>query len=237
MVLSVASLTDDQRVRLETAIDGRDHQEEAFVALLENVRSWRPDAIPGDTPLILQPDFEAMLADPEQWRGTLCRIEGIIQQQHELERPYERTVEWFVRTDAGRPVQVFIAESDDVDIQRFGDGRRVVVYARFYKRIDAVARDGATHAYPVFVGRKPSLARGVTPAGGYGLLVTIAVPIAGLLVVFVLVWAWSRRRSARPPGRHATRAGAMIEVDDGGPLPDDPCEALGELKRRAEDRD
>jgi hypothetical protein len=236
LLLSVTPLTDGQSVRLETAMDGRDHQEEAFVALLDNVRSWDIDAIPGDSPVIVQPDFETMLVNPDQWRGALCRIEGVIQQRNQLDRPFEGVHEWFVRTEDGRPILLFITALDEATADRVRDGRGVVVYARFYKRIDAVARDGEEHRYPAFVGRGPALTGGVVDTGGLGMLVAVVLPIAGLLVVFLLVWMWSRRRSTRRLAVAAHRE-AGIEVDDGGPLPDDPCEALGELKRRAEDRD
>jgi hypothetical protein len=237
LMLAVAPLSDDERVRLETAIDGRDHREEAFVALLENVRSWNAEAIPGDTPVIVEPNVEAMLVSPDRWRGELCRIDGVIQQRHTLDRPFEGVREWFLRLDDGRPILLFISGLDEPEASRFRDGRRVIAYARFYKRIDAMARDGKQHAYPAFVGRRPVLARAAVGAGGHGILAAIAMPVAGLLVVFLLVWTWSRRRSGRQRVPIATPGESGTEVDDNVPLPDDPCEALGELKRRAEDHD
>ena len=76
LLLSVPPLTDEQRVRLETAYDGRDHQEEAFVALLDNVRSV------GDDDLVrLRPDPDRLVAEPEAFRGDLCRLVGRIEQK------------------------------------------------------------------------------------------------------------------------------------------------------------
>ncbi len=139
---AIEPLTDEQRVRLATAFDGRDHQEAAFVALVENVRLWTPGV--GDAPIRLQPDLTAMLGDPEAYRGSLCQIAGRVQQQTPLSALYHGVTEWFVRDESGRPILVYVVghEGDPT----IGDGQAVVLHARFYKRVDDIARDGASHS-------------------------------------------------------------------------------------------
>jgi hypothetical protein len=226
---AVPPLTDDQRVRLADAVDGTDHRDDAFAALVENVRRWTPGS--GDAPVRLQPDLERMLAHPETYRGTLCRLEGSLEQQAPLAPPWEGMAEWFVRDDAGRPILVYVAGLQPG--RGFRGGRPVVILARFYKRVDAVARDGRTHRYPAFVGAHP-LALG-SPDRGWARLWAVTIPVAAMLVVFLLLLVYARRGHGPMRGRAGAGGVWTEEMDE--PLPEDPAEALAELRRRAEAAD
>lgn len=230
LLAAVEPLTADQRIRLQTAYDGRDHQEEAFVALLENVEAWTPGL--GDAAIRLHPDLEAMMADPDAFRGDLCRITGTIQQRTPLGRPYTGVAEWFLRDEGERPFLVFVS---DLGLEKssgevFADGNRVRIVARFYKRLDALARDGTVHVYPAFVGRFPRTLMAADAA--WGGLWAVAGPVTVMLVVFVILLVYARRGGRSRPHR-VPLAG---ELPTHGPenLPDDPAEALAELRRRAE---
>jgi len=236
VLAAIPPLAEDQRVRLETAYDGRDHREEAFVALVENVETWTEGL--ADAPVRLSPDFDAMLASPDEYRGELCRVIGVLQQRTRLARPHDRAWEWFIRDDSGRAIMVYVVGLTAEDETAFADGRRVAIVARFYKRVDATARDGRTHSYPALVGAFPRLA-GSAASGGADLrgLFTLAIVLLALavaVVVLLVVLARRQRAGARThrPSIHADDKDG--EVDAGGPLPDDPAEALAELKRRAE---
>jgi hypothetical protein len=236
LLTAIAPLTEDQRVRISTAYDGRDHREEAFAALLENAAAWSEGV--GDAPVRLSTDIEAMIADPDEYRGELYRIVGALQQRTRLDRPWQGVWEWFVRDDSGRPVIVYVTGLMPEDEAHFRDGRRVLIYARYYKRIDAVARDGQLRSYAAFVGAHPSPASGAaSDASAFSVVLALAaLVLVGLVVVLVLVFVAARRQRSRRPARRAL-PGAEAEataVDDGGPLPDDPAEALAELRRRAE---
>ncbi len=224
---AIEPLTDDQRVRLATAFDGRDHQEAAFVALVENVVLWTPGV--GDSPIRMQPDLTAMLGDPESYRGSLCQIAGRVQQQTPLSALYEGVTEWFVRDESGRPILVYVVghEGDPT----IGDGQAVVLHARFYKRVDDIARDGVSRSYPAFVGAWPR--RPVAADAALGGVLVVVVPIAVLLVIFLLLMLYVRRnRTERRVGRPVV--GERHEVDESPALPDDPVDALNEMRRRAE---
>jgi hypothetical protein len=222
---AIPPLTDDQRARLATAADGRDARDEAFAALVENVGAWA--AAPGDAAPRPDPDLASMLDEPAAYRGELYRIVGSIQQQTPLAYPYEDVGEWALRDGAGRPILVYVCglAAD----HGLGVGRRVAIPARFYKRVDAVARDGRLHRYPAFVGAFP---RPAAAGEGWTRLWTVTVPVAIMLAVFLVLLLYARR------GRGPMRARAPVAGpwDDQGdePLPEDPAQALAELRRQAE---
>ncbi len=230
LVAAVEPLTADQRIRLQTAYEGRDHQEEAFVALLENIEAWTPGL--GDAALRLHPDLEAMMAEPDAFRGDLCRVTGTIQQQTPLGRPYTGVAEWFLRDEEERPFLVFVTDRGLAKSSGkvFADGNRVRIVARFYKRVDALARDGTVHMYPAFVGRFPRSLMAADAA--WGGLWAVAGPVAVMLVVFAILLGYARRGGRSRPHRVPVAGEFPVQVHQR--LPDDPAEALAELRRRAE---
>ncbi|MHC4990525.1 MAG: hypothetical protein ACYTGC_06050, partial [Planctomycetota bacterium] len=152
-------LSPEQETRLATARDGRDHQDEAFVALVEHVRSWPEDL--GDAAIRIRPDYDAMLEAPAAFRGDLCRVRGAIQQRNTLRAPDPQVTAWFLRTDDGRPLLVYVVDAPATS-DTFRDGQVVTIDARFYKRVELTARDGRSRSYPAFVGAFPRH----VPAGG-----------------------------------------------------------------------
>ena len=77
-------------------------------------------------------------------------------------------------------------------------------------------------------------ARLLPGGGGLGHLWVVVVPVAVMLVVFLALLVYARRG-----GRPARAVARLVPPVPGGepPLPDDPVEALGELRRRAGARD
>lgn len=226
LLAAVPPLTDAELARLRTADDGTDRRGAAFAALVEHVARWTPAAAGGDD--LPAPDLDALLADPDAHRGRPFRAAGVIQQQVPLAYPYEHVGEWFVRDAAGRPFVVYVCGLDAAGA--FRDGRAVAVTARFYKRVEATARDGRPRRYAAFVGAfpRPDPAR----RAGRARLWLVTAPVAVMLVVFLLLLLYARR-GGKPV--RARRAAAAPWVDPGDePLPDDPAEALAELRRRAE---
>jgi hypothetical protein len=225
LLAAIPPLTDDERARVATAADGRDARDEAFAALVENVSRWTPGAAaPALQP---DPDLDSMLAEPAAHRGRLCRVAGSIQQQTPLAYPYEDVGEWVVRDVAGRPILVYVCGL--APDHGFRVGRQVVIPARFYKRVDAVALDGRLHRYPAFIGAFP---RPAAADEGWARLWTVTVPVAIMLVVFLLLLLYARRGQG-PMRRRAATAGPWADHRDER-LPEDPAEALAELRRQAE---
>ncbi|MHC4767550.1 MAG: hypothetical protein ACYTEI_02425 [Planctomycetota bacterium] len=225
-IAAIPPLTDDERARLDGAVDGRDQRGEAFAALVENVGRWTPGT--GDTAVRLDPDFEQMLAEPGAHRGLLFRVAGMIELQTPLAYPYEDVSEWVVRDGSGRLALVFVCRL--APDHGFLPNRPVVIPARFYKRVDAVALDGRMHRYPAFVGAFPEPGAG---GGGWGRLWAVTVPVAVMLVVFLLLLLYARRGQGPMRGRVGT-AGPWTTDQGDEHLPDDPAEALAELRRQAE---
>ncbi len=229
LILALAAippLSDDQRVRLGDTADGRGYQEAAFDALVENVRLWSPGA--GDAPVRLHPNLEAMLADPDSFRGQVCRITGAIQQQTQLPAPHDDVVEWFVRDDDDRPILIYVLGPQE----SFRDGQEIAVLARFYKYVDEKARDGEVHRYPAFVGAFPTrLATGEVTA--WWPVWIVAVPVALMLIVFLVLFVYATRRRPSGSRRRLVSTGTALPEEGIKPLPEDPAEALAELRRRA----
>lgn len=228
---SIAPLTDEQRDRLSLANDGGDHQEEAFLALLENVRQWRESTT--ESPTADAVDAAMLLTDPSSYRGELFVVKGVLQQQSPLGPGFENVFEWFIRDDNGRAQLMYLVDSSKA---QWRDGQRIEVPARFYKVVQMVARNGSVQQYPAFVGAFPKLAQSPSITSDVGSRWLLAIPIAALVVAYFILSRWVRRtkrvafsqrigRWRQPP--------ADAPVDDDAHLPDDPAAALAELKRRA----
>lgn len=229
VMLGADGLTDDRRERLATAHDGGDFREEAFFALVEHFREW-DGALPTEPMrLYFQPD--AMTADPDSLRGELCLVLGRLEQRTPLPTPYDVGEEWFIRDRSGQPVIVYVV---GVDGARFTEGQKLRVVSRFYKRVDAQARDGVVRQYAAFVGARPQRIHYEDPRAPVELIV---VPVGVLFGGFVLLWLYVRRQRRGVPVRGRLTGidndGSSM-ADSGGSLPENPVEALAELKRRAD---
>jgi hypothetical protein len=226
-------LTSSQREALSTIVDGPDQRDEAFAALIENAQQWtRQNA--ADEPIRLHPDFKAIIEHPASYRGDLCRIVGSIDQQRRLEAPDERVWERFIRLPDRTPIIVYVVDLNQP--QLFRDGDRIEIDARFYKRIDLTARDGVVRAFPAFVGALPTLAG--ARDGGLGSakqnpLWILAGPIIVMGIAFAVLMIFVRRRRLAVHSAANRAHAASDAVDESRGLPDDPAEALAELKRRA----
>jgi hypothetical protein len=223
---AIPPLTDDERARLDGAVDGRDQRGAAFAALVENVGRWTPEA--GDTPVRLDPDLDQLVAEPAAHRGRLFRIAGRLELQTPLAYPYEDVREWIVRDGSGRLAMVFVCGL--VPDREFRPDEHVDILARYYKRVDAVARDDRLHEYPAFVGAFPEIRAG---GAGWGRLWTVTIPVAVMLRVFLLLLLYARRGRGPMRGRVGATGPWTTEPGDAH-LPDDPAQALAELRRRAE---
>lgn len=227
----IPPLSEDQISRLNTAQDGQDYQEKAFSTLLENMKLYSGEI--GDALIRLNPDIDSMIKRPTEYRGDLCRLIGVIQQQSRLPVPYESVSEWFVRDDAGRPMLIYVSGFPVESGTGFPNGVRVQIVARFYKRVDFIARDGIQRSYAGFVGVKPKKL-GLIAGDPLSRLWTVLIPVALLAIIFIILFAYVRHQKKRPH-RHLAPVTKETEVDEAGTLSDDPAQALSELRQMADD--
>jgi hypothetical protein len=231
-------LTDAQQVRLAQANDGGDHQEEAFLALAEHVRSW---AAPNAQSLVSVSatgfaDIATLMRQPAAHRGEFAVVRGAIQQQSPLGPGFDDVHEWFVRDADGKAVIVYVIPPP-ANGSTWRDGQSIEVPARFYKIVQAVARDGSVQQYPAFVGAFPRAAVRASGSQAVESLWLLAVPVGALIVVYFALSRWARsanrNRQAMPARARRFSPPPEIPLDADGALPDDPAAALAELKRRA----
>ena len=139
-------------------------------------------------------------------------ITGSLQQQTPSpEQP--RISEWFVRVESGRPILLYVYGSDvgsgvgapgPDSGDDFEDGQTITIPARFYKRVEAVARDGRVHEYAAFVGAFPRLVATDTRDNPrddrWAGMWLVAAPIMIMMGVFILLLIYARRGGRRPRG-------------------------------------
>lgn len=233
-IAAIPPLTNEQVARVSGAADGADYHDEAFLALVENARQWTEGL--GDAPIRLNPNLQAMTQDPAAFRGELCRASGTLQQMTRLAPPYQDVNEWFVQTSDGQAVIAYVVGMDQSS--RFIELQVVELDARFYKRMELTSRDGVKRNYPALVGAFPRSS--TPPLQGVSRSSVIAGLVVLMAVIFVGVLLWARKSGGGRRGRLGVQnsgssfAPGVWSVDDDAPLPDDPGQALAELKRRAE---
>ena len=189
-----------------------------------------------DEVAVADPDISRMLTSPASFRGQLFQLSGQLVMNNDVTRPLglkpgtRPLQEWIVRSDKGIPFIVYVVTDGN---RSASVGQDVTIDGRFYKRLRLQARDGNMKNYAAFVSPGPTRhvrPEGMTAEHGWGVVVLIVFLV--LILLFVLLVTRRARRNGALAG---TRMGHALatEVDDGRPLPDDPVEALGELRRRA----
>lgn len=246
VAMAVPPLTDQDRAQLETAQDGSARIDEAALyPLLGNAMAWEV----ADESGARIANYHALRQHPSDFRGQLFLIEGKVARSRRfaLNRPGpwgEAVTEWVVQ---------FGPNPADVAVVFFVDPQgtmpappirtKVRAAARFYK----VWADRDQHDQPtrflVFVAGRATTTSGrpggPDPTGcGPGPARSELIVVVGLLLaVFFLL-----RRTLRPslpqrrsPVQHRTGHDQLPEPDS--PLPEDPADALAELRRRREQSD
>ena len=198
---AVEPLNESQLVRLGDVADTSGSIDEAgMYALLENAASWEGDVEAGAAVL----DYGGALGAPEEWRGRLCLVEGVLWRVVEpsLGRSGWEGVRGLVvemaggggvdTEDAGdsgrRYVMVYLTDPPEIGLRDEAAGlpwvmgAEVRVVGRFYKVMLSETERSGVAGLPVFVGRGVTRL-GAVGSGGGGLLGSGA----GVLVVTVVV--------------------------------------------------
>jgi len=213
-VAAVEPLSEAQLRQLETATDFTPSWDEpALYPLLQNVLRW--DTL--DEAGAMIPDWNALSADPESYRGRLFLVRGQLggppeKLQRRLARPgpWDGKIErWGIlyRVNPDQVAVIYLVDPPP-PAQTPRVAARVQILCRFYKiwRFDDL--EGRTTDYPVFIGKTVSRWTGAsgepprTGDGGVGALMARLFPVIVLLLIFLFVML---RRTGGGGGLFSTR--------------------------------
>lgn len=205
--------------------DASDVPDAAFAVMSEHVTAT--EQVQSNEPIRLQVFVEDLLADPSASRGDLYRVEGQFLQRRNMPPPYQEIEEWFLRLPSGDPVAVYLPVEDAqaMDVE----GQSISIDARFYKVLQAVARDQQLHRYPAFFGRSPQLLSKNSSAAVERMDILVLLGFLVLLVIIGLVVMAFARRQKRVLPRWSPGP-----VEPRANITDDPAVALRELRAKAE---
>ncbi len=217
-------MSENVQIRLETSVDGRDTQSEAFQALLEDVRGWSAPLGAVGTEM----DRESLTNNPAAFRGDLIHWSGSLEQAREAS-PWIDVQEWFVRGADGKVFIVFVEGKVDPK-----QGDAVSGVARFYKTISLEGRDSKIRVYPTLVTTSIAITTTEVQAFSPQMLFLLPILFVGMLVVFVLARLFKPKRHARH--RVCIQTDEVIDAMDNyeSDLPDNASQALEQLYERAE---
>lgn len=209
---------------LQLVRDDTDIPDKAFNDLINFVRS----AADVDDAVEIKVRHDAILEDPARYRGLRVTVSGRVEQHRSLSRPFQDVDEWFVRDDNGLPWMMYVVGNDE----HVEDGRQVTMVAHVYKRVRLEDRSGVMRLYPALIGHNPvwlpvppSMVDDEGPRLPWVILLVMIITLVGVLLLGRRI---GRRSFARPV--------IFAEEDESySSLPDDPSEAMRELKRRGDE--
>ena len=166
----------------------------SFAVLADYLRAWQRGSDDRDRELVsLQLPLDRLLASPESARGAAYRVEGLLQERRAMPFPYQDLEEWFIRVIDRTPVIVYVP----ADQPPLSAGQPVRVDARFYKVLEARARDQQVRRYPTFIGHE--IEEAMTQRRSRFAQVDILL-LLGFLVLMVIVLVIVAGFARRNPG-------------------------------------
>lgn len=241
-------LSPSQQARLDASPALTTNLDEAgFYALLENARDWSDEAG------AMIPDYPAIAAAPDEWRGKSVLIEGSLEMVMDpppLSREgFSSTRAIVLRATGGTILYLYLIEPPTLTpgwnnkVRPWEAGSAVRVVGRFYSMLAEKNRMGEDKLFPVFVGRKVSTltpaVRGPTGSSRLGF------PAAAIAVMgFIFLYTMLKRKksggrlqdylSRKKMERRITQAGQSAVAQESAPaleLPADPASALDSLAK------
>ena len=224
---TVPRLDAQETLALEQVQDGPDVQGAVFELMARHVLNANQSDGSSDEPVRIRMQVSSILDSPADVRGDLYRIQGRLLESRQMPQPHQEIEEWMMRLVSGEPVVVYLPASQASNF--IGDGRVVSIEARFFRIIEARSRDGVARRYPTFFGAHPvSVGRAdVMVWEQMDILMLLGFMIL-LVVVGLVVMVMARRQGRRHP------AFKPRVSENRSPFPDDPVDALKELRSRSE---
>lgn len=239
-------LTDKQAMQLQSAIDNSPLVDEAaWYPLLHNALEWQGDVKPGSK----IPDYDAIQKTPSVYRGQRFILAG-----RYAGRPLSRTdlkvtnlaragpwdgelEQWSMIVANDPEIVAIVYLVDPPDEPRVGS--HIEIVARFYKIWETTNLANQVSRYPVFVGKSAKLSKTAystpTQTSRFFLALVIALGLGWLILRFGVMKQKQRgpvssRHHVVPA--HELRPQDHANDDDQHGLPQDPAQALLEIKRR-----
>ncbi|MCC7204191.1 MAG: hypothetical protein IT441_03865 [Phycisphaeraceae bacterium] len=185
-------------------------------------------------------DVAALMANPGNHRGELCRISGRLAAMPrpvgEMAQPgpWDGKLTQWVLMSVGEDVPVIVYVAGDTAWGDLWPGRRVSFAGWFYKIWSTPDLEGRTRDYLAFVAPAASMNVPVEPksrGGSWLALPALAVLIVGVLALRRYAGSWARGSKRTPPPPDAS---TLTGYDHG--LPAEPAAALAELERRRQEQ-
>ncbi|MEE2908505.1 MAG: hypothetical protein VX527_11825 [Planctomycetota bacterium] len=219
------SLNDEEITALADVQDAGDVPDATFAVMADHIK--RLNLTENNEPIRLRLSVSTLLATPSATRGELYRIEGQFLDRRRMPPPHSDIDEWFLRLPSGEPVAVYLPSDHAKGLE--ADGRPISIDARFYKVIEANARDGQVRQYPAFFGRSPRMLAETRAAAmeRMDILVLLGFLILLVIVAFAVMALARKQRRPRPQLERSP-------VEPQGNMSDDPAVALRELRSQGE---
>ncbi|MBG80128.1 MAG: hypothetical protein CMJ39_05385 [Phycisphaerae bacterium] len=211
----------------DQALDETTMPDDSFETLIPFLHQWFQTSDERDEHAAAKKlSVEDLLESPPSNRGLLYCIQGRVQEIRAMRSPYQEMEEWFIRLSSGEPLALYVP-AGQIEVAA---GAHVEVNALFYKILKARAMDGQIRRYPVFLGgrveRRDDAAGNQMNWQRMDVLMLLGFM---LLLAMVLVGVMLLARRQLPSERRKV----VPMVDGAVDLPDDPAEALHELRSRA----
>lgn len=244
LALAIPPLTKAEKAQLQATGD-RDSRIEAgeLYPLLNNAVKWKL----GDESGAQIPDYNALFESPADYRGELFLIEGLFNGEDSVrtmdtarDGPWTGKLEqWMIANNAAgdAPLVIYLVNPPP----RPEKGAEIRLVGRFYKiwRTKVKNEDGQAD-YLTFIGHSAAVTGYAPPTDrGSPMTVMFAVVFAMIVAFVFLRMRMSKMGGSSKVEQAATRIlrerrGGEEEVEIDDTLPENPVEALDELKRRHE---
>lgn len=234
LILTIPPLPESARTILEIVQDDEPvfRADAGLDALLQNL-NWSEVATHRLEPF----DLRAIGDSPATYRGEPGVVSGRVLSQELLTLAGHDLVRWTVRPKEGPTFVVLLRPEQAARIPDASKRPSLEIPARFYKRYLRSRFEGDTNPVPflLFVGTNPALTASQDLINDAGSIARSAVAIAVGVTTGLLIWILLRSRS------RTRRSPARALQDDSGAgwndanLPEEPADALAELRQRAED--
>ncbi len=221
----IPQLSENDQIRLSTAVDGQDSRGESFAAILEHVSEWKHP---------IEAEFKeipvsALLAQPEEYRGVLVGFQGTLEQNSPQTQPWEGVHEWFVRDQSGSLLCIYVVGSTQISV-----GDSVSGIALFYKTMSMEGRDSQVRMYPTFVTSPLAIDLLASSNAIPTPLLLLPVLLIASIIVFILARLGKRKRQIRHRVPIQTDDVVDAMINYASDLPDNASQALAKMFEQSE---